>query len=597
MANEMISELIGDEAATHLSGVRAALSELVEIAAKLEPDGELSRNAKLVCEHVDEFFLLVVIGEVKSGKSSFINALLGEKVQAEGPLPLTDRIWVLRHGEHPSERIRDEFVYERVHPNQLLKLFNMVDTPGTNSIIQRHGEITLSFIPKADLTLFVTSIDRPFSESERQFLTFVNAKWRKHVIFVLTKVDTREPSDIEPVVDFIKSNCKRFLDFEPRVFPISAKLAQQARDTGNRELFEKSGLTALENFLASSLAEQERVVLKLSSPVQSGLALLDQADTMCRERRTLLERDFQSLSDLDAQLSQATRELKERYNAFVVKLYDLLREFERRGKNFFETVIRVQNFGLLRDNAAFQNRFEKEVVADLKDEIQKVMHEATDWLMKEQIALFERSMRFLAERLVIEKYKDRVAGTSPAEQSFEYHRDKLVDSIQITFRREIDRFDVTGQCNRVMELAYRGVLKQIGVQTGAVGVGALLITMLTTATFVVTSVIAAGALFAAGFVILPRTKRRAIQEFSMKVDALIREFRRALCIEFDAEIDQCANRLRSAYGPYLQFYKAETSSIVQTEDRLKQLRLQLLTLLDSIKAMKPRTAQAEIPRA
>jgi small GTP-binding protein len=586
MPNEMITELIGDEAAAILTKIRSVLTELHEEAAALDPAGEIAKNAKLVREHVDEFFLLVVIGEVKSGKSSFINSLLGEKVQAEGPLPLTDRIWVLRHGERPSERIRDEFVYEKMHPNRLLKLFNMVDTPGTNSIIQRHGEITLSFIPKADLTLFVTSIDRPFSESERIFLNYVNATWRKKVIFVLTKIDTRDEADVEPVVEFIKSNCKRFLDFEPRVFPISAKYAQQARETGNAELLTKSGLPALEDFLASSLAEQERLQLKLSSPAEAGLALLDQLDALARERRALLERDFQSLSDLDSQIVQAATELKERYNGYIVKLYDLLREFERRGKNFLETVIRVQNFGLLRDHDAFQRRFEKEVVADLKEEIQRVMHEATDWLMKEQIALFERSMRYLAERLVIEKYRDRVASRPPHEHSFEYHRDQLVSSMQATFRREIDRFDIVGECNRVMELAYRGVLRQIGVQTGAVGIGALLVTVLTTAAMMVTSVVAAGVLFAAGFIIVPRTKRRAIQEFSMKVDALIREFRRSICMEFDGEIDSCAGRLRGAYEPYLQFYRAETSVLGKSDEHRKELRLQLLTLIDSVRALK-----------
>ncbi len=588
MPNEMIHELIGDEAAALLGRVRETLSALSGIATELDPHGEIAKNAKLVREHVDEFFLLVVIGEVKSGKSSFINALLGEKVQAEGPLPLTDRIWVLRHGDNATERIRDEYVYEKTHPNRLLRLFNMVDTPGTNSIIHRHGEITLSYIPKADLTLFVTSIDRPFSESEHQFLNFVNAKWRKKVIFILTKVDTREPEDVVPVVDFIKQNCKRFLEFEPRVFPISAKLANQARESGNAELLRRSGLPDLENFLASSLAEQERVRLKLSSPVESGLALIEQIDAICKERRQLLERDFQSLSDLDAQLTQAAVEMKERYNVYVVRLYDLLREFERRGKNFLENVIRVQNFGLLRDPDTFKRRFEKEVVADMQEQIQKVMHESSDWLMKEEIALFERSMRYLADRLVIDKYRDRVASRPPHEHSFDYHRDQLVASIQATFQREVDRFDVAGECNRVMEQAYRGVLHQVGIQTGAVGVGALLFTILTGAAMVITGVIAAGLLFAAGFVILPRTKRRAIQEFSMKVDALIREFRRAICIEFDNEIDQCTGRLRSAYEPYLQFYRAETSILTRTEDHEKQIRLQLLTLLDSIKALKPR---------
>lgn len=577
MTNEMIRDVIGEEASRILDGAREALSRLCELIDAVQPDSTLSRNAGLVREHVDEFFLLVVIGEVKSGKSSFINALLKETIQAEGPLPLTDRIWVLKHGAEPSERIRDEFVYEKEHPNELLRLFNMVDTPGTNSIIQKHQEITESFIPKADLTLFVTSIDRPFSESEHQFLNYVSDRWRRQVIFVLTKIDTHEPGDIPKVVEYIKENCRKFYDFEPRVFPVSAKTAKTDRPA--------SGLVELEQFLDSKLAEEERVRLKLTSPAEAGLALLDELEGVCAERRNLLEHDFQSLKDLDAQVEQSATELKERYNVYVVKLYDLLREFERRGKNFFETTLRVKNFGLLRDHEAFQRRFEKEAVGDLKERIQETMHAATDWLMKEQISLFERSLRYLSEHLTVEKYRERVAAPTPQEQTFDYHRDTMVNSIQDSFRREIERFDIEGECNRVMDTAYRGILQQLGVQVGAAALGTLLVTILTGALFDISGVLAAGVVFATGFVILPRKKRRAIQEFTLKVDELIREFKKAICAEFDREIDQAGDRLRAAYEPYLTFYRAETSSLSGSTDTQKSIRLELLQVLDEARAL------------
>jgi len=586
MTNDSIRELIGDDATRLLDDSRAALTKLREVAEALDPAGEVARNARLVQESVDEFFLMVVIGEVKSGKSSFINSILREKVQAEGPLPLTDRIWVLKHGEQASERISDEFVTEKIHPNELLKLFHIVDTPGTNSIVRRHGEITESFIPKADLTLFVTSIDRPFSESEKQFLDFVSEKWRKKVLFVLTKIDAREPGDVPQVVEYIKDNCRKFYDFTPRVFPISSKVAAEARESGDDEKLETSGLPELERFLASSLAEEERVRLKLTSPVESGLALLEDLSKVTVSRRGLLEKDFRSLSDLDAQVKQTATELKERYSVYVVKIYDLLREFERRGKNFFEETLRVKNFGLLKNHERFRQRFEKEAIADLKERIQHEMHSATDWLMKEQISLFERSLRFLNDNLVVEKYQERVAAPAPQDQGFDYNRDKLVDQIQGAFRREIDRFDVEGECNRIMETAYRGILQQLGVQVGAVGLGTLLVTILTGAALDVTGVLAAGVMFATGFVILPRKKRRAIQEFSLKVDELVREFKRALSESFDGEIEASADKLSRAYDPYLTFYRAETGALGDAEETQKNVRLQLLQTLEQAKALK-----------
>src|SRR5688500_9255150 len=61
-------------------------------------------------EQLEGFFLIVVAGEFNSGKSSFLNALLGEKVLPEGVTPTTDRINVLRHGPQQSEDLREPYL-------------------------------------------------------------------------------------------------------------------------------------------------------------------------------------------------------------------------------------------------------------------------------------------------------------------------------------------------------------------------------------------------------------------------------------------------------------------------------------------------------
>ena len=111
-------------------------------------------------------FLLVIAGEFNSGKSSFINALLGERVLPEGVTPTTDRINLLRHGPQVAEHALEAYLLERTHPAELLRELSVVDTPGTNAIIRRHEELTRDFIPRADLVLFVTS-RRPPVQRER----------------------------------------------------------------------------------------------------------------------------------------------------------------------------------------------------------------------------------------------------------------------------------------------------------------------------------------------------------------------------------------------------------------------------------------------
>ncbi|KPV52990.1 dynamin, partial [Kouleothrix aurantiaca] len=104
--------------------------------------------------HLDELFLLVIAGEFNSGKSSFINALLGDKVVTEGVTPTTDRITLLRYAAEPGEHNVEEFLMERGFPADVLKRLTIVDTPGTNAIIRRHEELTREFIPRSDLVLF-----------------------------------------------------------------------------------------------------------------------------------------------------------------------------------------------------------------------------------------------------------------------------------------------------------------------------------------------------------------------------------------------------------------------------------------------------------
>lgn len=120
---------------------RRALATLREALTRFGADvtpGD-SRTLDDTIAHLDELFLLVIAGEFNSGKSSFINALLGDKIVAEGVTPTTDRITLLRHGApEPAERPIEEFLLERSFPADVPKRLTIVDTPGTNAIIRRH---------------------------------------------------------------------------------------------------------------------------------------------------------------------------------------------------------------------------------------------------------------------------------------------------------------------------------------------------------------------------------------------------------------------------------------------------------------------------
>ena len=138
---------------------------LVQLRETLEREqSDERRRVDELLAMLDDLFTIVIVGEFNAGKSSLINALFGSKLRVEGPIPVDDRISVLRYADEASQRQISDYVIEQSYPVDFLRNITLVDTPGTNSIVQRHQEITEDFIPRADLVLVVTSIDRPLSE-------------------------------------------------------------------------------------------------------------------------------------------------------------------------------------------------------------------------------------------------------------------------------------------------------------------------------------------------------------------------------------------------------------------------------------------------
>ena len=160
----MRQSVLNDQQAQFLRDEKEALSGVQLALAKLDLPREALDSLQKAILQLDELFLIVIAGEFNAGKSALINAMLGEKVLAEGATPTTSRVTLVRWGERPAEQVVDESFAVYTHPLPLLKELNIVDTPGTNAIIRQHERLTAEFIPRSDLVLFVTSADHPLTE-------------------------------------------------------------------------------------------------------------------------------------------------------------------------------------------------------------------------------------------------------------------------------------------------------------------------------------------------------------------------------------------------------------------------------------------------
>ena len=342
---------------------RRVLARLRTALARFDAAPEHQQALAKSIEQLDELFLLVIVGEFNSGKSAFINALVGSKVAQEGVTPTTAQINVLQYGETLDRSVREAHLHVITAPAEILREIHIVDTPGTNAIIREHEAITADFVPRSDLVLFVTSADRPFTETERAFLEQVRG-WGKKVVVVINKIDILDGArQIEEVRGFVADNARVLLGFNPEIFPVSARLALRAKQ-GDPSAWAASGFEPLERYIRETLDTPGRVQLKLLNPLGVGAALTERHVAAVRERAELLRDDFATLDEVDRQLAMYQSDLMRDFEFRISDIDRILLEMEKRGHEFFDDNMRIGRVMDLLNRSRMQQGFEQTVVAD-----------------------------------------------------------------------------------------------------------------------------------------------------------------------------------------------------------------------------------------
>ena len=370
--DEAQQKLLKDERLL-LNDLRAAL---VELGAAPEDQKTLGSSI----QQLDDLFLIVVVGEFNSGKSSLINALVGQKILKEGVTPTTAQINILRYGEQVERSIENENLHILKAPAAFLNELSIVDTPGTNAVIRQHEAITTNFVPRADLILFITSVDRPFTESERAFMELTH-EWGKKVVIVLNKIDIlQSESELAEVLQFVADQARQLFGLLPEIFPISARLAQRAK-LGEPQFWQESRFEPLESYIQSTLDEASRLRLKFANPLGVGRSLVDKFLQDTAQRLELLKTDFARLNDIETQLKLYQEDMQRDFNFRMADIENVLYEMEQRGEDYFDQTIRLTQVFKLLDRQAVQRDFEKQVALDAPKQIETKVQELIDWLV------------------------------------------------------------------------------------------------------------------------------------------------------------------------------------------------------------------------
>lgn len=559
-----------------LKRTREVLGEARDALAAAQADKADRAALSDSIRQLDELFLLVVAGEFNAGKSSFINALLGQPgLLQEGVTPTTSQIYLLKYDAETSQAPREKGVWVQTAPIELLKLINIVDTPGTNAILREHETLTADFIPRSDLVLFLTSADRPFSESERAFLERIK-EWGKKIVLVINKIDIFESDEEkEKVIDFVTDSARRLVGEVGAVFAVSAKMAMKAK-TVSDEYWVSSGFRPLEEFVERTLDESGRFRLKLQNPLGVGLRLVRKQLGTMQGDWELLERDAQLLEDIKGQTTYYNKDMRRNFEARLSEVDKLLYDMELRGNEFFDDTIRVGRIPDLIRADRIKQEFEDEVVADTAQKIEDRVGELVDWLVEQDLRQWTAVSDHLSRRR--QDLDGRIVGeTGPREGTLAYDRQRLVDSISKSARKTVDGYDKKQESIRIANTAREAVA---GIAAGGVGIGlgAALVVAATTTFLDVTGVIASVVGLTLGIFVFPSRRRKAKKELGERLNELRRELMSNLQEQFEREMRRGAQRVEDAITPFSRFVRSEREKIEDQRNQLLEIEEQLIGL-------------------
>jgi hypothetical protein len=467
-----------------------------------------------------------------------------------------------------------------------LREINLVDTPGTNAVVQRHQQLTEHFVPRSDLVLFVTSADRPFSESERTFLERIRA-WGKKIVIVVNKIDLLETeAELQQVLDFVRTNAHQLLGMEPQIFPVSAKQALQAKQIARSSggnvaqgpLWERSRFAALEQYILSTLDASARLRLKLENPLGVATRLLDRYAERIRTRQEVLKGDFQTLDIIEEQLDAYQTDMRRDFKFQRSHVDNVLYEMAERGDRFFDEVLRIARVFDLLNGEKVRGEFERQVVADTSLQIERHVNELIDWLVDRDYRQWRAVMEYMTRRAT--HHADKMVGQVTTD--FEFNRQNMLASVGREAQEVVNSYDREAESLKLAQEVQRAIIQTAALEVGALGLGAFLVAVLNTTLLDITGIIGASAVAALGLYVLPYRRNKVKSELRERINLLRGQLESALERQFEEELQTSIARIREAIAPYTRFVRVEREKLERIEADLQMARVEVNVLRQGV---------------
>ncbi len=540
-----------------------ALLDLLSSEARALNYEELLDKLKTVRENLENLFSIVFIGEFSTGKSSVINALLGERILPEGITPTTDKITILKYGDI-KEEYQENGNYCISIPENRLKGFVIVDTPGTNVTIEQHEQITQEFIPKADIVFFVIGAERAVTGSEAKLIKFIKEDWLKNIVFLLNKTDiTESEEELQKLFQYSEGEIHRIFKIKPLIIPVSAKLAIQAKQFKNPEIYSRSGFDKLEEYIFRTLGEEERIRMKIKGSSDIAISLSLETEKALSSHLDKISGDTERLGEFESRLEGMKGEVLENSKQFTERIRSRLLEFKTKGIEFIDELIRFENVIKLIRKEKVAKEFESQVSSQTVKELEKDLEAMVGWAERSSRTLMDSAIDFYRKSIQPESLKD---GTG-----FSSSRMQLIDTVRSELELRRKQIDPAILGGNLVDSARGAVASVLGVQVGSLALGAAVVSAFSSLIVDVTGILTTIAIMATAFAILPKKRRDAMKEFSTKVDTLIEELTGSVSSQFERDLDGIKLQILDSLIPLKNFYKTQQKKLIEARKRVEEI--------------------------
>ena len=611
-STEALRTILNDAHYAIINDERNLLADLHAALVALEvPSTELDLVADTRAR-IDDLYMILVVGEFNAGKSTFINSLLGAEYLLSGVLPTTDKICLLRiqNSDAPvdggaaakaanessavwnsqSENFLLDDVEERLVPSEWLRNVALVDTPGTNALLSRHSELTQHIIPRADLVLFLTSAERPMSESESHFLERI-ATWGKKIIVVVNKMDVlHTEADRAQVLDYVRSHIstrlKRVGGQPVPLFPVSSKKALQAKlrlDQGDAEGLKNSlewvasGTGELEAHLKSVLGSDALVASKLNNPLLVCDRLVSAHLQTLNARKEALVADVRTVELLKENMAAFEQDVQRDVKFSQSQLQAMFIKHKASVALCVDEHVTLSNLPSLLNMGLFEEELRTHAKLELKGMLEDTIVDISGLVATRSRAQAAAVVQYVGARHKANaRARDfvgaagAVLSAAPSEQ-FDKNSRELKQRLQ---RECAAVFEKTASGNeagvRDAILSVRNAYLQVIGSTGMSMMGLAAVAM--DAVDWPLGVAMFAAPFGLSAFTMPSTRKAIKQKFAARADSLQRELDEGLTQTLMRQLRTISENIQSSIFPYERFVSHETRTTNEMKTRMEQLR-------------------------